>query len=177
MIYECPQGHICFSKDNLDVCGMKGCNRSTLIIDPININWFYKISETGLCINRSEIHKIIEDPNMPKDVKKQIQKVFMQLSYWESNLGYKPSCSVLFIRISQLQYAKDGRKDLGGSIAEELDTHKCRRIEDYRIKDDILWVFDGEKWIPRKLSPTESQQRNKTTGEPTEPLFVGCLHL
>src|SRR5215208_6461314 len=24
----------------------------------------------------------------------------------------------------------------------------------------ILWVFDGEKWIPRKLSPTESQQRN-----------------
>ena len=67
---------------------------------------------------------------------------------------------LLFIRISQLQYAKDGRKDRVGSIAEELDTHKCRRIEDYRIKDDILWVFDGEKWIPRKLSPTESQQRN-----------------
>lgn len=68
---------------------------------------------------------------------------------------------LLFIRISQLQYAKDGRKDLGGSIAEKLDTHKCRRIEDYRIKDDILWVFDGEKWIPRKLSPTESQQWNR----------------
>ena len=42
---------------------------------------------------------------------------------------------LLFIRISQLQYARDGRKDLGGSIAEELDTHKRKRIEDYRIKD------------------------------------------
>jgi hypothetical protein len=77
MIFECPQGHICFSKDNLDVCGMKGCNRSTLIVDLMDITWFYKISETGLCINKSEIHKIIEDPNMPKDVKKQIQKVFV----------------------------------------------------------------------------------------------------
>ena len=61
MIYECSQGHICFSKDNLDVCGMKGCGRSTLIVDPIDIKWFYKISETGLCINKNEIHKIIED--------------------------------------------------------------------------------------------------------------------
>jgi hypothetical protein len=50
---ECPEGHICFSKDNLDVCGMKGCGKSTLTISPI-------------------------DPNMPKDVKKQIQKVFLR---------------------------------------------------------------------------------------------------
>ncbi|MGC2386240.1 MAG: hypothetical protein WA460_04100 [Nitrososphaeraceae archaeon] len=56
---------------------MNGCSRSTLIVDPIDIKWFYKISETGLCINKNEIHKIIEDPNMPKDVKKQIRKVFM----------------------------------------------------------------------------------------------------
>jgi hypothetical protein len=45
----------------------------------MDIKWFYKISETGLCINKSEIHKIIEDPNMPKDVKKQIRKVFYAL--------------------------------------------------------------------------------------------------
>jgi hypothetical protein len=57
---------------------MKGCDRSTLIINPIDIEWFYKISKTGLFINRSEIHKIIADPNMPKDVKKQIQKLFMR---------------------------------------------------------------------------------------------------
>jgi hypothetical protein len=78
MIFECPKGHICFSKENLDVCGMKGCGKSTLtIISPIDIKWFYKINERGLCINKGELYKIIEDPNMPKDVKKQIQKVFL----------------------------------------------------------------------------------------------------
>jgi hypothetical protein len=79
MIFECPEGHICFSKDNLDVCGMKGCGKSTLIISPIDIKWFYKINERGLCINKTELYKIIEDPNMPKDVKKQIKKVFFVL--------------------------------------------------------------------------------------------------
>jgi len=77
MIFECPEGHICFSKDNLDVCGMKGCGKSTLIVSPTDIKWFYKINERGLCINRREIHKIIEDPNMPKDVKNQIQRIFL----------------------------------------------------------------------------------------------------
>ncbi len=51
MIYECPQGHICFSKDSLDICGMKGCDKTTLVISPIDIKWFYKINKTGLCIN------------------------------------------------------------------------------------------------------------------------------
>jgi hypothetical protein len=78
MIYECPQGHICFSKDSLDICGMKGCSKTTLVISPIDINWFYKISKAGLCTNRSELHKIIEDPNMPNNVKRQIQEVFMR---------------------------------------------------------------------------------------------------
>jgi hypothetical protein len=77
MIFECPEGHICFSKDNLDICGMKGCAKSTLIVSPIDIKWFYKINERGLCINKRDLYKIIEDPNMPKDVKKQIQKVFL----------------------------------------------------------------------------------------------------
>jgi hypothetical protein len=57
MIYECPQGHICFSKDSLDICDMKGCGRITVVISPIDIKWFYEISKTGLCINRSELHK------------------------------------------------------------------------------------------------------------------------
>jgi hypothetical protein len=51
MIYECPQGHICFSKDSLDICGMKGCSKTTLVISPIDIKWFYKINKTGLYIN------------------------------------------------------------------------------------------------------------------------------
>ena len=43
MIYECPQGHICFSKDSLDICGMRGCGKTTLVLSPIDIKWFYKM--------------------------------------------------------------------------------------------------------------------------------------
>ena len=42
-------------------------------------NQIYKIQETGLCIDRKDLYKIIEDPNMPKDVKKQINKIFPHL--------------------------------------------------------------------------------------------------
>jgi hypothetical protein len=79
MIYECPSSHICFSKDDLTTCAMKGCIKQTVVISPIEINWFYKINKDGLCINRDDLHMIIDDPNMPKDVKKQIQKVFSYL--------------------------------------------------------------------------------------------------
>jgi hypothetical protein len=58
---------------------MTGCTKSTVVISPINIKWFYKTSKLGLCIDRKDLHKIIEDPNMPKDVKKQI-KIFPPLS-------------------------------------------------------------------------------------------------
>ena len=43
MIYECPSGHICFSKDDLTVYAMKGCIKQTVVISSINIDWFYKI--------------------------------------------------------------------------------------------------------------------------------------
>ena len=79
MIYECQKGHICFSKDDLNTCGMKGCDKPTVIISPNDIKWFYKISDTGLCINRNDLHKIIEDSNIPQDVKKEITKVFSHL--------------------------------------------------------------------------------------------------
>jgi hypothetical protein len=76
MIYECQQGHICFgSNEDLNTCAMTGCTKSTVVISPIDIEWFYKINKLGLCINRQDLHKIIEDPNMPKDVKRQITKV------------------------------------------------------------------------------------------------------
>ena len=77
MIYECQQGHICFSNnDDSDRCAMAGCNRSTIAISPIDIDWFYKINKLGLCIDRKDLHMIIEDPNMPKSVKNQIIKIF-----------------------------------------------------------------------------------------------------
>lgn len=80
MIYECPSGHICFSKDDLNNCAMKGCIKQTDIIIPIDIKWFYKIDKYGLCINRADLYMILDDPNIPKDVKKQIEKLFPHLS-------------------------------------------------------------------------------------------------
>ena len=81
MIYECQQGHICFSKeDDLNTCAMTGCTKSTIVISSIDIKWFYKINKLGLCIDRNDLYKIIEDRNMPKGVKKQIAKVFPHLS-------------------------------------------------------------------------------------------------
>ncbi|HET9807866.1 MAG TPA: hypothetical protein VFP49_13260 [Nitrososphaeraceae archaeon] len=70
MIYECQGGDICFSKDELNACGMRGCNKSTVIISPIDIKWFYKISEKGLSIDRKDLHKIIEDPICQEMLKK-----------------------------------------------------------------------------------------------------------
>jgi hypothetical protein len=67
------------NNDDLNTCAMKGCSKSTIVISPIDIKWFYKINELGLCIDRKDLHKIIEDPNMPREVKKQITKVFPHL--------------------------------------------------------------------------------------------------
>ena len=41
-------------------------------------------------------------------------------------------------------------------IAEEIDTHECRKVIDYKIEGKILWLFDGERWYPRKLRSTEN---------------------
>jgi hypothetical protein len=60
MIYECQGGHISFSKDDLNACGMKGCNKLTVIISPIDIKWFYKISETGLSIDLKPSSILVE---------------------------------------------------------------------------------------------------------------------
>jgi hypothetical protein len=79
MIYECSSGHICFSNNDLTTCAMKECIKQTDVVSPIDIKWFYKINKEGLCIDRSDLHMIIDDPNMPKDVKKQIGKIFSHL--------------------------------------------------------------------------------------------------
>lgn len=79
MIYECSENHICFSKEDISICAMRGCSKRTIMTNPINIDWFYKINKMGLCINKNDLHKIIEDPNIPKQVKKQIGKIFFNL--------------------------------------------------------------------------------------------------
>ena len=79
MISECSSCHICFCKEDLSTCAMKDCGRPTVIISPIDIKWFYKINESGICINRKDLHMIVEDQNIPKDVKKTILKIFPNL--------------------------------------------------------------------------------------------------
>jgi hypothetical protein len=79
MISECSNGHICFGKGDLSLCAMGECRKSTLIISPIDIKWFYKINDSGLCINRKDLRMIMEDQNMPKDVKKIILRIFPHL--------------------------------------------------------------------------------------------------
>jgi hypothetical protein len=40
MIFECPSGHICFSKDELIICGMRGCDKKSYMLSPDDIKWF-----------------------------------------------------------------------------------------------------------------------------------------
>ena len=81
MIFECPSGHICFSKDELTICGMRRCNKQIDMLSPDDIKWFYKINKNGLCIARTDLHMIIEDHNMLKEVKTQIQKIFTNFEF------------------------------------------------------------------------------------------------
>ncbi len=76
MIFECPSGHICFSKDDLNICGMSGCNKQTVVISHADVKWFYKINKLGLCINRIDLHMIIEDSKIPNKVKREVKKIF-----------------------------------------------------------------------------------------------------
>ena len=90
MISECSNGHICFGKGDLSSCAMRDCGRPTVIISLVDIQWFYKINESGLCINRKDLHMTLKDRNMPKDVKKTVLKIFphleeriyYQLTFW-----------------------------------------------------------------------------------------------
>jgi hypothetical protein len=79
MISECNNGHICFFNGDLSSCVMRDCGRPIIILSPIDIKWFYKINESGLCIDRKDLRMIIEDQKMPKDVKKTILRIFPHL--------------------------------------------------------------------------------------------------
>lgn len=49
------------------------------------------------------------------------------------------------------------------AISEELDSHECRGLKDYFMKNGVVWVFDGYLWYPLdpvKFDPTKIY-RNK----------------
>jgi hypothetical protein len=43
-------------------------------------------------------------------------------------------------------------------IEEELKTHQCKHVIDYRIEENILWLSDGQKSYPRKLLSRSSSK-------------------
>lgn len=55
---------------------MKGCENDTSAISDADIEWFYSISLSGLAINEWDLHMILEDKNMPQDVKDRIREIF-----------------------------------------------------------------------------------------------------
>jgi hypothetical protein len=61
----------------------------------------------------------------------------------------------------------------GTFIGEEFEGHECQRLKTifFDTKGNIAGSYDGINFFPL-ASPTESQQRNKTTGESTEPIFL-----
>jgi hypothetical protein len=64
-------------------------------------------------------------------------------------------------------------------IEEESNLHQCRKLIDYKVEGTILWGFDGERWIPRKLlslssknSPPKSKHPFSTPDDETEPKVI-----
>ena len=78
MICRCPDGHISFARE-LRHCGMKNCGKPAEIISDKDIEWLYKISPNGLAISEKDLHKILDDKNMPKEVKEVVKEVFPEL--------------------------------------------------------------------------------------------------
>ena len=58
---------------------MSECEKSVDIVSEIDIEWFYRISPEGLSMNEADIHKILEDRNMPKGVKDMVKRIFPHL--------------------------------------------------------------------------------------------------
>lgn len=58
---------------------MKDCDKPVKIISDKDIDWFYRISPEGLAIREKDLHMILEDKNMPNDVKEAVKNVFPEL--------------------------------------------------------------------------------------------------
>jgi hypothetical protein len=68
-------------------------------------------------------------------------------------------------------------KHCGFVIAEELGSHECKRIKEYRIEGNILWSTDGERWYPLKLgSSPKNKHPNTSPEDSTGPNFIFIHH-
>lgn len=75
LIYKCAAGHISFAK-HLQFCGMKGCGQPIEPVSERDIEWFYRVNPDGLAMNEKDLNMMMEDKNMPKEVKKAIEEIF-----------------------------------------------------------------------------------------------------
>lgn len=48
-------------------------------------------------------------------------------------------------------------------LSEEVNSHKCKTVQEYKIIDSILWVSDGTMWYPLKLKKPHNQPTGNTT--------------
>ena len=60
-------------------------------------------------------------------------------------------------------------------IDEELDSHICKKVIDYKIQGKIIWLFDGEIWYPRKILPPKNKHPFTTPEDSTEPNYLLIL--
>lgn len=59
--------------------------KQTIVIRTVDKNWFYKINKDGLCINKKDLHMIMDDPYIPKD-KKNKYKRYLPFKVIDSNI-------------------------------------------------------------------------------------------
>lgn len=43
-------------------------------------------------------------------------------------------------------------------LSEEVNSHKCKTVKEYKIIDSTLWVSDGTNWYPLKLTKKHPDQ-------------------
>jgi hypothetical protein len=57
-------------------------------------------------------------------------------------------------------------------ISEEIKTHQCRKkVLDYKIENNLIWLYDGEIWYPRKLISPKNKHPDITPEDSTAPKF------
>jgi hypothetical protein len=53
-------------------------------------------------------------------------------------------------------------------IADEMHVHKCRSVTDSRVVRNILWVSDGTRWYPLRITKRDAvSERNIPKGDTT----------
>jgi hypothetical protein len=61
-------------------------------------------------------------------------------------------------------------------IDEEVERHECRKLEDFWIIDDIVWMGDGIRYYPMKPTHSEQPKKNNRRGNRTVTFNITSLY-